>query len=104
MGPNPNQIYPNKAILQVVFIQNIITRSNIEVGGYTYYDDVNGAEHYGCPVQQRSGKDPAHSTLKCRRTIFVENRKRRMLPMGASSFLRDAGGIRSIQRRFPAAG
>ena len=46
MGPNPNQIYPNKAIPQVVFIKNVITRPNIEVGDYTYYDDVNGAEHF----------------------------------------------------------
>lgn len=46
MGPNPNQIHPNEAIPQVVFIKNVITRPNIEVGDYTYYDDVNGAERF----------------------------------------------------------
>ncbi|MBR2363478.1 MAG: chloramphenicol acetyltransferase, partial [Spirochaetaceae bacterium] len=46
MGPNPNHIYPNKNIKQVVYIKNVITRSNIVVGEYTYYDDVNGAEKF----------------------------------------------------------
>ena len=40
-GPNPNAIYPNEAIKSVVFIKNVITRPNILVGDYTYYDDVN---------------------------------------------------------------
>ena len=38
MGPNPNHIYPNKNIKQIVYIKNVITRSNIVVGEYTYYD------------------------------------------------------------------
>ena len=46
MGPNPNHIYPNKNIKQIVYIKNVITRSNIVVGEYTYYDDVNGAEKF----------------------------------------------------------
>lgn len=45
-GPNPNAIYPNEAIKSVCFIKNIITRPNITVGEYTYYDDVNGAEKF----------------------------------------------------------
>ena len=45
-GPNPNAIYPNEAIKSVVFIKNVITRPNILVGDYTYYDDVNGAERF----------------------------------------------------------
>ena len=45
IGPNPNEIYPNKNIRQVVYIKNVITRPNIIVGDYTYYDDVNGANH-----------------------------------------------------------
>ena len=45
-GPDPNSIYPNENIRQVVYIKNVITRPNIEVGDYTYYDDVNGAERF----------------------------------------------------------
>ena len=45
-GPNPNAIYPNEAIKSVVFIKNVITRPNILVGDYTYYDDVSGAERF----------------------------------------------------------
>ena len=32
MGPNPNAIYPNEKIKQVVYIKNVITRPNIIVG------------------------------------------------------------------------
>ena len=45
-GPDPNSIYPNENVRQVVYIKNVITRPNIEVGDYTYYDDVNGAERF----------------------------------------------------------
>ncbi len=45
-GPNPNAIYPNKAIKSVCFIKNTITRPNIIVGEYSYYDDLNGAEKF----------------------------------------------------------
>ena len=45
-GPNPDSIYPNPAIRQVVFIKNVITRPNISVGTYTYYDDPEGAENF----------------------------------------------------------
>ena len=46
MGPDPNQIHPNENIHQLVYIKNVITRPNIFVGEYTYYDDVDGAEHF----------------------------------------------------------
>lgn len=46
MGPDPNAIYPNENIKQVVYIKNVVTNPNIIVGEYTYYDDVNGAEHF----------------------------------------------------------
>ena len=46
MGPNPDCVYPNEAIKQVVYIKNVITRPNIIVGDYTYYDDVDGAERF----------------------------------------------------------
>lgn len=45
-GPDPNAVYPNEAIKSVCFIKNIITRDNIIVGDYTYYDDINGAEKF----------------------------------------------------------
>lgn len=45
-GPNPKAVYPNEAIKSVCFIQNVITRPNIIVGEYTYYDDVNGPERF----------------------------------------------------------
>lgn len=45
-GPNPNNIFPNDKIPQVCFIKNVITRSNIIVGDYTYYDDINGADTF----------------------------------------------------------
>ncbi|MBZ9686422.1 Vat family streptogramin A O-acetyltransferase [Clostridium estertheticum] len=46
IGPNPNSIYPNENIKQVCFIKNVIKNPNIQVGDYTYYDDVNGAEEF----------------------------------------------------------
>ena len=45
-GPDPNKIYPNENIRQIVYIKNVITRPNIIVGDYSYYDDVNGAEGF----------------------------------------------------------
>ena len=45
-GPDPNSVYPNENIKQVCYIKNVITRPNIEVGDYTYYDDINGPEHF----------------------------------------------------------
>ena len=35
-GPNPNSIYPNERIKQIVYIKNVITRPNIIVGNHTY--------------------------------------------------------------------
>lgn len=45
-GPNPNAIFPNRDIKSLCFIKNIITRPNIIVGEYTYYDDIDGAEEF----------------------------------------------------------
>lgn len=45
-GPDPNAIYPNESIRQVVYIKNVITRPNILVGDYTYYDGPDGAERF----------------------------------------------------------
>ena len=44
MGPNPDSVYPNENLKQVVFIKNVITRPNITAGEYSYYDDPEGAE------------------------------------------------------------
>lgn len=45
-GPNPNAIHPNEAIPSVCYIKNTITRPNIIVGDYTYYDDPIDSEHF----------------------------------------------------------
>ncbi len=38
-GPDPQAIYPSPRYANVVFLKNIITRKNIEIGDYTYYHD-----------------------------------------------------------------
>ncbi|RWY57249.1 CatB-related O-acetyltransferase [Mucilaginibacter gilvus] len=38
-GPNPGMRYPMEPYQNLVFLKNMITRPNIEVGDYTYYDD-----------------------------------------------------------------
>ena len=45
-GPNPNSIYPNENIKSVCFIKNVTKNPNIQVGEYTYYSDINGAENF----------------------------------------------------------
>ncbi|MPQ76316.1 Vat family streptogramin A O-acetyltransferase [Hydrogenovibrio sp. JE_KL2] len=45
-GPNPNDKEPMKGFPQVGFLKNFITRDNIEVGDYTYYDDLGGPENF----------------------------------------------------------
>lgn len=40
-GPDPKLLYPMKDYRKLIFLKNIITRKNIEVGDYTYYDDVD---------------------------------------------------------------
>lgn len=45
-GPDPNAIYPNEALKSICFIKNVITRENIHIGDYTYYDDDAGAENF----------------------------------------------------------
>lgn len=46
LGPDPHAIYPNENLKRICFIKNVITRPNIIVGEYTYYDDPNGAERF----------------------------------------------------------
>ena len=45
-GPDPNAIHPNENIPSVCYIKNTITRPNIIVGDYTYYDDPVDSEHF----------------------------------------------------------
>ncbi len=45
-GPNPNQKFPNPKIPSICFIKNVITRPNILVGDYTYYEDPDGPERF----------------------------------------------------------
>jgi len=45
-GPDPNAIHPNEKIKSICYIKNVITRPNIIVGDYTYYDDIDGSERF----------------------------------------------------------
>jgi len=45
--PYPNTTYPMPVVgNQVCFLKNVITNPNIQVGDYTYYHDVKGAENF----------------------------------------------------------
>ncbi|MCU8011877.1 Vat family streptogramin A O-acetyltransferase [Shewanella sp. SM74] len=46
LGPNPNDKAPMKGFPQVGFLKNFITRENIIVGDYTYYDAPAGPERF----------------------------------------------------------
>ncbi|WP_440898063.1 Vat family streptogramin A O-acetyltransferase [Amphibacillus sp. Q70] len=41
-GPNPNKIYPIDGNSHVQFIKPSLTKPNIRIGEYTYYDSKNG--------------------------------------------------------------
>lgn len=45
-GPNPNNKEPMEGFPQVGYLKNFITRDNIIVGDYTYYDDPDGPERF----------------------------------------------------------
>ncbi len=45
-GPNPDNPAPMEGFPQVGFLKNFITRENIIVGDYTYYDDPDGPERF----------------------------------------------------------
>ena len=49
-GPDPNAVHPNVAVTSVCFIKNVVTRKNISIGDYTYYDDPDGAEDFEAHV------------------------------------------------------
>lgn len=45
-GPSPEIKYPIPGVTRTGFLRPFITRPNIEVGDYTYYDDPRGPEHF----------------------------------------------------------
>ncbi|PHP64812.1 chloramphenicol acetyltransferase [Zhengella mangrovi] len=45
-GPSPDTLYPLAGFPRAVFLKNVITRPNIIVGDYSYYDDPDGAERF----------------------------------------------------------
>ncbi|MBL8988832.1 MAG: CatB-related O-acetyltransferase [Gemmatimonadetes bacterium] len=45
-GPSPDTRYPIPGITRTGFLKPFITRPNIHVGDYTYYDDPRGPEHF----------------------------------------------------------
>lgn len=45
-GPSPNTKYPIPGVHRTGFLRPFITRPNIIVGEYTYYDDPRGPEHF----------------------------------------------------------
>ena len=45
-GPDPSTLYPMIGFPQVIFLKNVVTRPNIKVGDYSYYDDPRGAEGF----------------------------------------------------------
>lgn len=49
-GPSPDNPHPMAGFPQVCYLKNVITRPNIEIGDYTYYDDPRGPEHFEAQV------------------------------------------------------
>ncbi|KPB00561.1 CatB-related O-acetyltransferase [Ahrensia marina] len=45
-GPSPDTLYPLDGYPRAVFLKNFITKPNICIGDYTYYDDPTGAERF----------------------------------------------------------
>ncbi len=45
-GPDKSKKFPNEQLPELCFVKNTITRKNIVVGDYTYYDDKNGADKF----------------------------------------------------------
>ena len=46
LGPDPDTLHPLPGFPQVCFLKNAITRPNIEVGDFTYYDDPDGVDRF----------------------------------------------------------
>ncbi|MBS7564006.1 Vat family streptogramin A O-acetyltransferase [Mucilaginibacter sp. Bleaf8] len=46
IGPDPDMLYPLAHHHKLVFLKNVITRPNIQVGDYTYYDDFDDPANF----------------------------------------------------------
>ncbi len=65
-APDKNQKFPLKNYERLCFLKNIITRPNIIVGDYTYYDDfkdVNNFEKNGPTILLSKRMPPAFSAI-----------------------------------------
>jgi len=49
-GPSPDERHPITSVARTGFLRNFITRPNIIVGDYTYYDDPRGPERFEANV------------------------------------------------------
>ena len=54
IGPSPATRHPIAGVARRGFLKNFITRPNIVVGDYTYYDDPRGPEHFESNVLYHS--------------------------------------------------
>lgn len=45
-GPSPDTLYPLAGYSRTLFLKNFITKPNIDVGDYSYYDDPDGGERF----------------------------------------------------------
>ncbi|MEO8227506.1 MAG: CatB-related O-acetyltransferase [Gemmatimonadota bacterium] len=45
-GPSPDEPHPLPGVTRLGFLRQFVTRPNIIVGDYTYYDDPRGPEHF----------------------------------------------------------
>lgn len=50
LGPSPDEQFPISGVTRTGFLKPFITRPNIVVGDYTYYDDPRGPEHFEANV------------------------------------------------------
>ncbi len=44
--PSPDTLYPIKGVTRTVYLKNCISRANISVGDYTYYDDPDDVANF----------------------------------------------------------
>ena len=49
-GPDPKCAHPNPDLTRICFIKNTVTRPNIIIGDYTYYDDPEDSENFEAHV------------------------------------------------------
>ena len=47
--PDSTKIYPRSEDKQIVYLKNVITNPNIEVGDFTFYILIQ-LEHWGCNI------------------------------------------------------